>query len=172
MGGLTSLNPGATRCTATARARSRQRVPGICVRALSGLKTLRDHGRRGFSDGISMIAKDLVLQEVLHPSRSWTGGMLGRRRRVMGDSRDCCDRPTAHTPARHAERVGHQPPAAPGRIGTASLARTVDRRPRVHATARPGAEARRGGVGRGSVAPDGGISGSEKILEKASKIEI
>jgi len=38
-------------------------------------------------------------------------------------------------------------PAAPGRIGTASLARTVDRRPRVHATARPGAEAR--GVGRG-----------------------
>jgi len=39
-------------------------------------------------------------------------------------------------------------PAAHGRIGTASLARTVDRRPRVHATARPSAEARRGGAGR------------------------
>jgi len=36
--------------------------------------------------------------------------------------------------------------------------------------------ARRGGaawgVGRGSVAPDGGISGSEKILERIPKIEI
>jgi len=45
-----------------------------------------------------------------------------------------------------------------------------------HRAARRGGAARLGGaawgVGRGSVAPDGGISGSEKILERIPKIEI
>src|ERR1700749_2002782 len=105
-----------------------------------------------------MITKDLVPQGVLDPSRSWTGGMLGRRRRVMGDSRGWRDRPTASTLARCAERAGYQPwplQAHSCRSGRMVAASPPDYGPATknwHLIA--------------------GISGSEKIPEKGPKIEI
>src|SRR6185312_3816702 len=98
-----------------------------------------------------MITKDLVPQGVLDPSRSWTGGMLGRRRRVMGDSRGWRDRPTASTLARCAERAGYQP----WPLRAHGCCQSPDCGPATknwHLIA--------------------GISGSEKIPEKGPEIEI
>ncbi len=61
--------------------------------SLPRLKMLRDHGRGGFSERISMIVKDLVRQGVLNPSGSWTDEAPRQRRSDRSGSWGWCDRP-------------------------------------------------------------------------------